>query len=158
MQLRILGVQAFLSLFLFTFSVVVSAQDKLAPEEIFAKHVASIGKKEMIAESRNLMAIGGCEFVTHRPEQKVPGRAVLASNGTDLAFFTKFSAIDYPMERIGLFNDKVNIPPIKLGARSPLGGFLNSYAKTLENRIFGGTVFSTWRLFTAPIFILKERK
>jgi len=125
------------------------AQDKMAPEEIFAKHVASIGKKDMIAESKNLMAIGGCEFVTHRPEQKVPGRAVLASNGTDLAFFTKFGSVDYPMERIGVFNDKVNIPPIKLGNRSPLGGFLNSYDKTLASRIFGGSVFSTWR-FLSP--------
>lgn len=135
-------------LLIFAFCIGGTAQ-KLSPEEIIAKHVASIGKADMIADSKRVMAIGGCEFVTHRPEQKIPGRAMLASDGTDLAFFTKFGSIDYPMERIGLFDEKVNIPPIKMGNRSPLGGFLNAYNKTLEGHIFGGIVFSTWR-FLSP--------
>jgi len=122
---------------------------KLTPEEIIAKDVASLGAAKLLTQSRNLMAIAGCEFVMHIPERQIPGRAVLASDGSSLAFFSKFNSDDYPMERIGIFGDKVKIPPVKLGGRSPLGGFLKSWDKTLASRIFGGAIFSTWRFLSA---------
>ena len=135
-----------LSLLIFAGCVGGQAQ-KMSPEEIIAKHVASIGKADMIADSKRIMAIGSSEFRRHQPEQTANGRAVLASNGTDMALFSTFNADNYPMERIGLFNNKINIPAVKLGARSPLGAFLRSYDKTLGSRIFGGCIFSTWLLF-----------
>jgi len=66
-----------------------------------------------------------------------------------MAFFSTFDSTDYPMERIGLFNDKVNIPTVKMGSRSPLGGFLKSWDKTLDGRIFGGVILSTWRFLSS---------
>lgn len=138
---------------IFSLLVFVAATDalsqKLTPTEIIAKHIASVGKNDLIAQSKRLMVVGSSEFVRYNPEQRVPGKAVLASDGNDLAFFSTFESTDFPMERIGLFSDKVNIPTVKMGSRSPLGGFLKSWDKTLDSRIFGGIIFSTWRFFSS---------
>lgn len=117
---------------------------KLQPEEIITKHLESIGKRDLIVNSKRIMAIGSSEFLIRIPSKRAVGQAVLASDGKDMAFFSTFDMIDYPMERIGIFGNKVNIPVVKLGNRSPLGAFLRSYDKTLDTRIFGGSIFSTW--------------
>ena len=49
-------------LLFFTHVSDVQAQ-KLSPEEIIAKHVASIGKTELIRKSKLRMAIGSSDFV-----------------------------------------------------------------------------------------------
>ncbi|MGH9949774.1 MAG: hypothetical protein ACRD6X_21610, partial [Pyrinomonadaceae bacterium] len=48
---------------------------------------------------------------------------------------------------IGIFSNKVTIPFLKEGYRSPLGAYLLVNDRTLNDRLFGGCVFSTWRLF-----------
>ena len=95
---------------------------KLTPEEIIAKDVASLGAAKLLTQSRNLMAIAGCEFVMHIPERQIPGRAVLASDGSSLAFFSKFNSDDYPMERIGIFGEKVNVRTVYRQKEPERGG------------------------------------
>ena len=122
---------------------------KLTAEEIIAKHLQSIGKSESIANAKQRMAVGSSEFTLLSSSTKANGRAVLASNGTDLAMVSTFNLTDYKMERIGIFGNKINIPFIVPGQRSSLGGFLNTYNKVLNDRIFGGSIFSTW-IFLEP--------
>lgn len=118
---------------------------KLSADEIILKHLESLGKKESVASMKLRIAIGASEFFIPSATKKTRGRAVFASNGDEMAFFSTFEMADYPFERIGLFRDKVDIPIVQLGRRSPLGTFLTAYDKTVKSRIFGGSVFSTWR-------------
>ncbi|MFN0141415.1 MAG: hypothetical protein ACKVQW_15175 [Pyrinomonadaceae bacterium] len=72
-----------------------------------------------------------------------------------MAFFSTFEMSDYPFERIGFFKQKVDIPIVQLGRRSPLGTFLNAYDKTIRSRVFGGSVFSSWRFFSSETLTSK---
>ena len=131
-------------LLFFGFSAHVFGQ-KLSAEEIIAKHLQALGQKEPVAKMKLRLAIAASKFYIPAAAKKTQGRAVFASNGDEMAFYSTFEMIDYPTERIGLFKQKVDIPFVQLGRRSPLGTFLTAYDKTLRSRIFGGVVFSTWR-------------
>ena len=48
-----------------------------------------------------------------------------------------------------MFGNKINIPFIIPGRRSGLGTFLATYNKFMDDRIFGGCIFSTWP-FSGP--------
>lgn len=124
-----------------------AAQKKPLAEEIIAKHIASIGTPEALAKAKGRMAIGKSEFTSRTPRLNSSGNAVLASDGVDYAFHATFDLQQYPMERIGLFTNKVNIPFLKEGNRSPLGAFLLVNDKPLTDRLLGGALFATWRLF-----------
>ena len=111
MNRKIFGKQVaalFVLLLVFCCFVEANAQ-KMAPEEIIAKHIASIGKSDLVANSKLRIAVGGVEFLIPSAGKKANGRAALASNGTDLAFFSTFNMRDYRQERIGLFTNKINI-------------------------------------------------
>ena len=120
---------------------------KLSAEEIIAKAVASIGTSEALAKSKGRMAIGKSEFVSRNPPLQSVGRAVLAADGVDFAFHATFDLKQYPMERIGLFTNKISIPLLKEGTRSPLGAFLLVNDRPLRDRLLGGSIFNTWLLF-----------
>jgi hypothetical protein len=137
-----------LSLLVFAGCIGAQAQ-KMAPEEIIAKHIASIGKKEIVQGSKKMMAIGGSTFEIINASKQANGRAVLASDGSNYTFVSTFNMNDYKMERIGYFSNKIDIPFVIPGRHSPLGTFLSTYNKFLDNRIFGGSIFSSW-LFLGP--------
>lgn len=127
------------------FSLPLWAQkQKLSPEEIIAKHLESIGKRDLVTASQRRMVMAGSEFLIRTNSAKANGRAVLASDGSDMAFFSTFNMRDYSMERIGVFSNKIEIPFVTPGRRSTLGAWLTAYDRTLNDRIFGGVIFSTW--------------
>lgn len=119
-------------------------QQKLSPGEIIAKHLESIGRSDSITVAKKRMAVGSSAFSIRTASKKANGRVVMASDGSDLAFVSTFNMSDYQMERIGLFGNKINIPFIIPGRRSGLGTFLATYNKLMDDRIFGGCIFSTW--------------
>jgi len=133
----------FVVLSAFCFNVI--GQNKLSPEEIISKSLKAIGKTDATSERR--MAIGGSQFTIRSSSASATGRAVLASDGANMAFFSTFNMRDYGMERIGVFSNKIEIPFVVPGLRSPLGRWLAAYDRTLDDRIFGGTIFSTWRFW-----------
>ncbi|MFL6375459.1 MAG: hypothetical protein ACJ73D_12385 [Pyrinomonadaceae bacterium] len=131
-------------------AVFTLAQDKnLTADEIIARNLKSFGSADAIAKSQNRMAVGTADFTALNTQKKASGSAVLASDGKDLAFFSTFDLRDYRMERIGLFSNKVVIPNIDEGHKSPLGEFLSAYDKLLGARLFGGSIFSNWALYNA---------
>jgi len=123
---------------------VQAQENRLSPEEIIARHLQSLGSSDQINKAKKRMAIGGSEFIIRLRSATAVGRAVLASDGQNMAFFSTFNMSDYKMERIGIFSDKIDIPFVIPGRRSPLGSWLTAYDRTINDRIFGGTVFSTW--------------
>jgi hypothetical protein len=135
-----------------TAPVVILAQDKnLTAEEIIARHLASFGSADAIAKSVNRMAVGHADFTILSSQKNAAGNVVLASNGKDLALFSTFDMSDYRMERIGLFNNKVTVPVAEQGQRGPLGKFVLAYDKFVGQRLFGGSIFSTWALYSSDL-------
>jgi hypothetical protein len=72
-----------------------------------------------------------------------------------MAFLSTFDMRDYRLERIGIFSDKIDIPVVQENHRSPLGSFLLAYDKLLGGRLFGGSIFSTWALYSRDLDELK---
>jgi hypothetical protein len=134
------------SIFVLAIAFIGSAAlaQKLTAEEVIAKHIASLGTPAAVAQWKRRLAVGTAEFTMRSSGKRATGQAILASNGADLAFYSTFDLRDYPTERIGYFGNKITIPFVQLGRRSPLGSFLLRYDKYLSSHLFGGTVFSTW--------------
>lgn len=127
----------------------VSAQAQTV-EQVLAGHLKSFGNAKALAASKNRMAVGTSSFQIVSTAKSSTGSAAFASDENNLAFFATFGLRDYRMERIGLFDQKITIPVVEQGRRSPLGSFLNSYDRLLASRLFGGPIFTTWLLYSKP--------
>lgn len=119
------------------------AQD-LSPEEIFAKHISTVGGKEKLAALKNRVVAGTSNFESKMPSRKSSGKAVIASDEKNLMFLASFASKEYPLEKIGYFNGKTSLPFVTSGARSPLGSFLLNYEKVLSEGLFSGVMSATW--------------
>ncbi len=125
------------------FSSISTAQN-LKADEVVLKHLESIGTKENRAGLTSLMAIGESEFESKIPIVKGGGRAVVVSNLENLFFVISLNSKEYPFERVGFFNGKVNLPYINAGTRSMLGLFIAEHEKILSDGIFGGSMSLRW--------------
>lgn len=124
---------------------VTFAQD-LKPDEIIAKHLEAVGKKETRSSLSTLMAIGISEFESRIPLVKGGGKAVVVSDPSNLFFVISLNSKEYPYEKIGYFDGKVNLPFISAGIRSNLGIFLNEHSRILSDGVFGGATSLRWVL------------
>lgn len=133
--------------------VKVSCQDKAKPkpEEIIAKHIASIGSPEAIAAAANRKSEGTAQarrvqsaFTT------VTGKSYLASTKDKtllLMLFEASSNDDYKTERIAFDGSKLNIPFVSASSRSAIGSFAFEYPEIVKQGLLGGALFSSWALF-----------
>jgi len=127
------------------FASVLNAQS-LKPDEIVAKHIESIGKKEARDGIKTLMAVGQSEFVSLVPAIKGGGRAVVVSDPSNLYFILSLNSKEYPFEKIGYFDGKPSLPFATAGTRSLLGSFLSEHDKILSSGLFNGIMSRRWPL------------
>ncbi|MBK6723190.1 MAG: hypothetical protein IPO41_04090 [Acidobacteria bacterium] len=130
------------------FAASVTAQD-LKPDEIIAKHLDSIGKKEARESLKTLMAVGTSEFESRIPLVKGGGKAIVVSDPGNLFFIISLNSKEYPFEKIGHFNGKTSLPFISAGNRSLLGTFLKEHDKILSSGLFTGSMSLRWFLADA---------
>ncbi|HMT07673.1 MAG TPA: hypothetical protein PKA82_06685 [Pyrinomonadaceae bacterium] len=123
----------------------ISAQ-KLSAEDIIAKHLAAIGTAEKRAEVKTLIAAGASEFEASSPVVKGGGKAIVVSDPNNLFFLISLNSKEYPFEKVGYFNGKVDLPFINSGKRSLLGTFLAEHSKVLSDGLFGGVLSHRWSL------------
>ncbi len=119
---------------------------KMTADELISKHRASIGTKEKLDSIKERMAIGLSEFESKLPSIKTNGKALVASRGQDFMFLVSFNSREYPFEKIGLFSNRINLPWVAPGARSPLGAFVADHEKMLSDRVFTGSISGAWTL------------
>jgi len=125
-------------------------------EEIVQRHLDSIGSLEHRLTSTSRLVLGETEFAVVVPESTLKGRALMASDGHDLMFLSNFGVPQYKYEKIGLFDGKSSIPFISQGMRSPLGSYLQVNTKILTERLFGGSILSSWRLLEPGTFEVRN--
>lgn len=139
-----------LILLFFLFSVTLNAQ-KLTAEEIIAKHLDSIGTKEKRDAVKNRFAVGTSQFESKLPSRKTAGKAILVSEANNLFFVASFASQEYPFEKIGFFADKISLPFVTAGTRSPLGAFIADHNKVLSDGLLTGSISSIWSLLNPQI-------
>jgi hypothetical protein len=133
----------------FTASFSVDAQ-KLKPEEIIAKHIASLGSAEKLASIKSLVAVGEVRvnYITQK-NQPATGRIVIASEGNKLFFGMQLNAADYPQEKIIFDGSKTDVAMVRAGNRTPLGNFVQSNSGIVSQGLMSGALSTSWALLDA---------
>lgn len=135
----------FVLLTVLTSAAVVEAQ-KMTVEDLVSKHRDSIGSKEVLETVKQRMGMGLSEFESKFPSRKATGKAVIASRGEDYMFMASLSSSEYPFEKVGYFGNRVSLPFVTAGSRSPLGAFIAEHEKMLTTGVFTGAMSNTWAL------------
>ncbi|HWN08362.1 MAG TPA: hypothetical protein VNO50_03670 [Pyrinomonadaceae bacterium] len=125
----------------------VSAQDKLRPEEIVAKHLDSIAAAEMRASVKSRIAAGPVVAVLRAPgTAKYEGRGVLASDGNKNMMGVGFENAGQFQERFAFDGKDVTVGFARAGVRGYLGDFLLTHDNIIKEGLIGGTLSDSWPL------------
>ncbi|MBA2621240.1 MAG: hypothetical protein H0U87_08575 [Acidobacteria bacterium] len=136
---------------LFGASVVAVKAQEPKVEDILSKHLDSIGTKEKRAEIKNRMAIGTSTFESKLPTRKTAGKAAIVSDADNLLMIVSLASKEYPFEKIGFFADKISLPFVSAGFRSPLGAYVSDHSKILSEGLFAGSISSRWSLSNSQL-------
>jgi hypothetical protein len=128
--------------------------EKLKPEELISRHLASIGLESLLKERKtnSVTGLGKMNILTGG-QGFLEGPATFLSEGRSLKFLMDFQVSNYSRDHFVFDGNKVGIESIRPGMRSPLGEFLFSYDQIVKEGLVGGVLSVSW-----PLVALDERK
>lgn len=128
-------------------TVPVTAEQKMKPEELIAKHLESIGTAEARTAARNRIITGVSELTLKQGGSgNLLGSALMASEGDKNLLMMAFDRPDYPAEKIGYNGHKLSVQPVRPGVRTPLGEFFRTHEEMFKEGLVGGTLSQAWPL------------
>ena len=123
------------------------ADDKMAPADLVAKHLDSIGSAEARARSRGTLIKGSAEVTVKLcGEGQVDGEVMLGSQGPMNAINLKFNTPAYPFEALVFDGKKFSASQFKPGSRTCLAQFFLSNDAPFKEGLVGGTLSESWPL------------
>jgi hypothetical protein len=123
------------------------ADDKIAPADLVAKHLDSIGSAEARARSRGTLIKGSAEVTVKLcGEGQVDGEVVLGSQGPMNVINLKFNTPAYPFESLVFDGKKFSASQFKPGSRTCLAQFFLSNDAPFKEGLVGGTLSESWPL------------
>ena len=119
----------------------------LAPQEVVAAHLKSIGNSELLAsiKTRGMSGKASVEFV-QGGVGTMTGQSVMISSGRSLSIILKYGGVDYPGEYFAFDGTDVEVMNIRPGQRSPLGDFIFRYKGVMKEGLLGGVWSLGWPL------------
>ena len=147
---------AWLSLLLLTIPATTftsTADDKIKPEQLVAKHLESIGSSEARASLKSLI-VKGTSLATLRlgGRGQAEGQALMASQGNMNLISMAFSSAEYPLEALAFDGKKLTGSQIRPGVPTRLVQFLLPDDEVFKEGLVGGTLSASW-----PFLNLTER-
>jgi hypothetical protein len=129
-------------------TVMASSPAKMTPEEVVAKHLASIGSADALAAAKTRIAVGRVKAITRSTSvREIAGVSQFASDGDRVLLAMIFNLTDYPFEKVGFDGQKLTIALFPgSGSRSALGDFLKSQEGIVKQGLMGGALSSAWPL------------
>lgn len=129
-------------------SALVFAKDqKIKPEELVEKHLASIGTPEARAAVRNRAVAADADVVFRLGAAgQLSGKGNLLSEGPMVRLGMIFNTHEYPGEQFGFDGKKVTVAQIRPGVRSRFADFVYTYDTLLKEGLLGGTISTAWPL------------
>lgn len=142
---------AFLILFVFCGMAGTRASnplEKMKPEEVVAKHLASIGKPEDLAAAKTRIITGEdkARLKLSGTLREVGGPAQLASDGNRVLLTMLFNSTNYPYEKVAYDGQKLTVAGLPTGGRPPLANFLMTQDVVVKHGLIGGVLSSAWPL------------
>jgi len=120
----------------------------LKPEELVAKHVASIGSPEAIAAAKSRVVEGRVHFTFQSQTAAEDGKQTLVSQGDKVHFYVGLPNPNYRGERFISDGSKIYVANIKPGIRSSLGEFIHVQDRIIREGLWGGVLSTNWALLT----------
>jgi hypothetical protein len=143
---KLLFLNAFLAMLCFPTSI---AAQKLTPEEVVAKHLASIGPAEKLAGIRTRTMEGRARLdVLVGGGIPIAGSARVASDGPKYRVALEFLRQNYWGEQYMTDGEKVEVGFILPGRRSQLGDFLSKFPDIVREGLLGGVLNTAWPLLS----------
>jgi len=147
---------SWLSLLLLTIPAITltsTADDKIKPEQLVAKHLESIGSSEARASLKSLL-IKGTSLATLRQggRGQAEGQALMASQGNMNLISMAFPSAAYPSESVAFDGKKLTASQIRPGVPTRLAQFLLPDDEVFKEGLMGGTLSASW-----PLLNLTER-
>jgi hypothetical protein len=130
------------------------AKDQVAPEQVVADHVKSIGSPGALAALKTLAFVGttSVDFI-QGASGSMNGTSMCVSEGNKLGIVLKYGDINYPGEYFAYDGKEVSVGHISPGQRSPLAEFLFKNNGIMKEGLLGG-VFSGGR----PLLNLQDKQ
>jgi hypothetical protein len=121
--------------------------DKMAPADLVAKHLDSIGSSEARARSRGTKIVGNAEVTVKLcGEGQVDGDVSLRSQGPMNMISMKFNTPAYPFELLAFDGKNVMASQFKPGSRTCLAQFFLTNEAIFKEGLIGGTLSESWPL------------
>lgn len=129
-------------------NAVPNPPEKMKPEDVVAKHLASIGTPEDIAAAKTRILTGEdkARIKLATTVREVSGPAQFASDGNKVLLAMIFNASNYPYEKAAFNGDKFTIAGLPTGGRSSFANFLMSQEVIFKHGLIGGSLSSAWPL------------
>jgi hypothetical protein len=116
-------------------------------DEVIAKSLDSIGRKEDRAKMTNITAIGEVEYrQSSATALPLTGQFAFATEGNKLVMAMNFPSAMYPSERVNFDGEKHNVAFARPGVRTALGDFLWRNAAIVKGGLLGGVLSKGWCL------------
>ena len=123
------------------------ADEKIAPADLVAKHLESIGSAEARTRSRGTLIKGSAQVTVKLcGEGQVDGEVVLGSQGPMNLINLKFNTPAYPFELLVFDGKKFSASQFKPGARTCLAQFFLTNDAIFKEGLVGGTLSESWPL------------
>ncbi len=121
--------------------------DKIKPEELVARHLASIGTPEAIAAVRTRV-MGGTAQVNFRlgGHGELRGKSGILSDQGKVRIGMTFPSLDYPGEQLGYDGSHVTTGWVRPGQRSTFSQFVYLHDMMLREGLLGGATTTAWAL------------
>lgn len=130
-----------------------SASDKMRPEDVVIKHLASIGAEETRASIHNRIVAGTVVFTVSAPSNaKFDGDCILASEGNKNMIAMAFGG-NAVQEKFAFDGSKVTAGSPRPGSRGHWGDFLLTHDNIVKHGLVGGVLSDSW-----PLFNLSDKK
>ena len=121
--------------------------NKMAPADVVAKHLESIGPAEARARVHTIMIKGTCVVTVRQGGNgQVEGQAIMASQGSSNLINMTFDSPAYPGDSLKFDGKKFTASQFKPGARTSLAQFFLEYDILFKEGLVGGTLSSSWPL------------
>jgi hypothetical protein len=132
-----------------------SGGDNLKPEDVLARHLDSIGKREVRGGVKSRVVQGAATYrVLVGGSGAIDGKSVFASEGQKAHILLKIAASGYRGEQFIWNGDKCSIAgTYDDKTRSEFGDFLLAQDTPLREGLLGGVLNTTW-----PLLDLDSRK
>jgi len=121
--------------------------EKLKPEELIAKHLASIGSADKRKAAQSRTASGAVQVVFRTGGSgTLNGKGNILSQGSSARLGFAFPALDYPGEQLAFDGNKVTTGLMNPGNRSPFGNFVYENDVLMKEGLLFGSLSTSWAL------------